>query len=84
MIRCNWCLSNDLYIKYHNEEWGVPVHYDKIHFEYLVLESNQSGLSWITILKKRGFKFLESITVYLYIQAIGVINDHIYSCFREI
>jgi DNA-3-methyladenine glycosylase I len=53
MKRCPWCENNTLYIKYHDEEWGVPVHDDKKHFEFLVLESNQAGLSWITILKKR-------------------------------
>lgn len=53
MIRCDWCLTDDIYIKYHDEEWGVPVHDDRVHFEFLVLESAQSGLSWITILKKR-------------------------------
>ncbi len=52
-VRCPWCESSDLYRKYHDEEWGKPVHDDKIHFEFLVLESAQSGLSWITILKKR-------------------------------
>lgn len=52
-MRCPWCESSDLYRKYHDEEWGKPVHDDKIHFEFLVLESAQSGLSWITILKKR-------------------------------
>jgi DNA-3-methyladenine glycosylase I len=53
MKRCPWCLGNELYIKYHDEEWGVPVHEDKKHFEFLVLESAQAGLSWLTILKKR-------------------------------
>ncbi len=53
MGRCNWCGSDDLYIKYHDEEWGVPVHDDKRHFEFLVLESAQAGLSWLTILRKR-------------------------------
>lgn len=53
MDRCDWCQSDDLYIKYHDEEWGVPVHDDRKQFEFLVLESAQSGLSWITILKKR-------------------------------
>lgn len=52
-VRCPWCESSDLYRKYHDEEWGKPVHDDRIHFEFLVLESAQSGLSWITILKKR-------------------------------
>lgn len=53
MKRCDWCGDDPLYIKYHDEEWGVPVHDDKIHFEFLVLESAQAGLSWITVLKKR-------------------------------
>lgn len=182
MNRCDWCLSDEIYIKYHDEEWGVPVHHDRIHFEFLVLESAQSGLSWITILKKRenyrvlydgfdyekvalydenkvdellnntgiirnrkkieasinnakrfieiqnefgsfdryiwkfvdgntivnsyenvsmlpaktelsdliskdlkkrGFKFLGSITVYSYLQAVGIINDHIDTCFKK-
>ncbi|WFA09289.1 DNA-3-methyladenine glycosylase I [Tissierella sp. Yu-01] len=53
MNRCPWCIGNELYEKYHDEEWGVPVHDDKKHFEFLVLESAQAGLSWLTILKKR-------------------------------
>src|SRR5690554_6590550 len=51
--RCPWCLGFDDYIKYHDEEWGVPAYSDEIHFEFLVLESAQAGLSWATILKKR-------------------------------
>lgn len=181
MNRCPWCGTDELYVKYHDEEWGVPVHDDKKHFEFLLLESAQSGLSWITILRKRenyrkaydnfdyakitkydenkfneliqnpgivrnrkkieasinnanyfleiqkefgsfdryiwnfvnnkpiinswsdisqvpstselsdkvsknlksrGFKFLGSTTIYSYLQAIGIINDHLTSCFR--
>jgi DNA-3-methyladenine glycosylase I len=52
-IRCGWCLSSDLYKKYHDEEWGVPVYDDQKLFEFLILETFQAGLSWITILKKR-------------------------------
>jgi DNA-3-methyladenine glycosylase I len=51
--RCPWCLGYDLYIEYHDKEWGVPVHDDLTHFEFLVLESAQAGLSWLTILKRR-------------------------------
>ena len=51
--RCSWCLSNDLYIKYHDEEWGIPVYEDQKLFEFLILETFQAGLSWITILNKR-------------------------------
>lgn len=181
--RCDWCNGDDLYIKYHDEEWGVPVHDDRTHFEFLVLESMQSGLSWLTILRKRdnfrrafdgfnpekvaqydearietlladegiirnrkkieaavnnaqrflevqrefgsfdnyiwgftegevinnhyesvsqipptselsdeisgdlkrrGFRFLGSITMYAHLQAIGIINDHIEKCFRKL
>ncbi|HHW01256.1 MAG TPA: DNA-3-methyladenine glycosylase I [Thermoanaerobacterales bacterium] len=53
MQRCPWCGSDELYVKYHDEEWGVPVHDDRKHFEFLVLESAQAGLSWITILRRR-------------------------------
>ena len=51
--RCDWCMGNELYIEYHDKEWGVPVHDDRKHFEFLVLESAQAGLSWLTILKRR-------------------------------
>ncbi len=53
MNRCPWCGNDELYVKYHDEEWGVPVHDDRKHFEFLVLESAQAGLSWLTILRKR-------------------------------
>lgn len=52
-IRCAWCGNDDLYVKYHDEEWGVPVFDDAKLFEFLVLETFQAGLSWITILRKR-------------------------------
>ena len=51
--RCTWAGSDEVYIRYHDEEWGVPTHDDRELFEMLVLESFQAGLSWITILKKR-------------------------------
>ena len=52
--RCAWVEGQfEEYIRYHDEEWGVPVHDDRKHFEFLVLESAQAGLSWATILKKR-------------------------------
>ncbi|PSL04285.1 DNA-3-methyladenine glycosylase I [Cecembia rubra] len=55
--RCGWCLGFEDYIRYHDEEWGVPVRDDSKQFEFLVLESAQAGLSWSTILKKRqGYK----------------------------
>lgn len=51
--RCTWAGSDEIYIRYHDDEWGVPTHDDRELFEMLVLESFQAGLSWITILKKR-------------------------------
>jgi DNA-3-methyladenine glycosylase I len=52
--RCAWCPpDNPLYIRYHDEEWGVPVHDDRRLFEMLILEGAQAGLSWLTILKRR-------------------------------
>ncbi len=52
--RCKWCLGSEQYIRYHDEEWGVPVHDDRRLFEFLVLEGAQAGLSWSTILNKRA------------------------------
>jgi len=52
-IRCDWCLKDDLYKKYHDEEWGKPVKDDNVLFEFLILESFQAGLSWHIVLKKR-------------------------------
>ncbi len=57
MKRCSWCLGDDDYIRYHDNEWGVPVRDDRKLFEMLTLEGAQAGLSWITILKRRdGYK----------------------------
>ncbi|MGZ7118457.1 MAG: DNA-3-methyladenine glycosylase I, partial [Methanobacterium sp.] len=51
--RCPWGMGDPLMIEYHDKEWGVPVHEDRLLFEFLVLESAQAGLSWITVLRKR-------------------------------
>ena len=51
--RCAWCLNDPLYVRYHDDEWGRPVHDDRMLFEFLILESFQAGLSWLTVLKKR-------------------------------
>lgn len=51
--RCNWCIGDPLYETYHDHEWGVPVYDDETLFEFLILETFQAGLSWITILRKR-------------------------------
>jgi len=53
VARCGWCGDDPLYVNYHDTEWGVPVNGDRAMFERLVLESFQSGLSWITILRRR-------------------------------
>lgn len=52
--RCDWAGSDPIYVAYHDEEWGVPQHDDRVLFEFLVLEGAQAGLSWITILRKRA------------------------------
>lgn len=52
-VRCSWCLKTENYIEYHDKEWGLPVHDDRKHFEFLILEGAQAGLSWLTILNKR-------------------------------
>ena len=51
--RCGWCGEDPLYVAYHDSEWGVPVHDDRLLFEFLTLEGAQAGLSWLTILRKR-------------------------------
>ena len=51
--RCGWATSDPLYVRYHDEEWGRPVHDDRTQFEFLILEGAQAGLSWLTILRKR-------------------------------
>ena len=53
LSRCAWPGNDPLYVQYHDEEWGVPVHDDRKLFEFLILEGAQAGLSWITILRKR-------------------------------
>ena len=51
--RCPWCLGSPAYVRYHDEEWGLPVHDDRVLFEFLILEGAQAGLAWSTILAKR-------------------------------
>jgi len=59
--RCLWVPINDpIYVKYHDEQWGVPVHDDHTLFEMLILEGMQAGLSWITVLKKREAREFDS------------------------
>jgi DNA-3-methyladenine glycosylase I len=57
--RCKWCGDDELYMKYHDEEWGVPLYDDDTLFEFLMLEGAQAGLAWITVLRKReGYRAL--------------------------
>ena len=59
MKRCDWCGDDPLYVRYHDEEWGVPLRDEQTMFEFLLLEGAQAGLSWITILRKReGYREL--------------------------
>ncbi len=53
IVRCAWCGDDPLYVKYHDEEWGVPIYNDQLLFAKLILDGAQAGLSWITILRKR-------------------------------
>lgn len=53
MERCPWCGADPLYVEYHDKEWGNPLHDEAKHFEFLLLETQQAGLSWLTILRKR-------------------------------
>lgn len=71
--RCGWCKGDDLYEAYHDQEWGVPVYDDATIFEFLILETFQAGLSWITILRKRdnfrkAFDFFDYKTIANYNQ----------------
>lgn len=53
LIRCDWCLKDDLYKNYHDTEWGIPIHDDTMLFEMICLEGAQAGLSWYTVLTKK-------------------------------
>ncbi|MEH0008298.1 MAG: DNA-3-methyladenine glycosylase I [Flavobacteriales bacterium] len=79
---CEWAGKDPLYRAYHDEEWGVPVRDDAGQFEFLILEIFQAGLSWLAILKKRGFKFVGPTVVYAHMQATGMVQDHTTDCFR--
>ena len=69
--RCSWAGTDPVYIRYHDTEWGVPVHDDRRLFEFLILEGAQAGLSWLTILKKRPN----------YIRAFDNFNPHKVACY---
>jgi DNA-3-methyladenine glycosylase I len=71
--RCEWCQKDDLYRDYHDREWGVPVHDDRLLFEFLILEGAQAGLSWLTVLRKRE----------AYRQAFDQFNPQAVACYGE-
>lgn len=73
LIRCPWCGSDPLYVKYHDEEWGVPSFDDRHLFEKLCLEGQQAGLAWITVLRKReGYR---EAFHHFDIQAVAAMTD---------
>jgi DNA-3-methyladenine glycosylase I len=72
-IRCPWCLSGEIYIKYHDLEWGRPLKNSKKLFEFLILDGAQAGLSWITILKRREN----------YYRAFDKMNPEIIACYTD-
>ena len=124
--RCSWAERSAVEARYHDEEWGWPVHEDRTLYEFLVLEGAQAGLSWRTILEKRaayreafvwgfmeggpltqvfptmkalpaqnvvseslsralkvrGFSFVGPVICYSFMQAVGMVNDHLDGCFR--
>ena len=73
MKRCAWCCSDSLSLEYHDKEWGTPLHDDKKHFEYLLMEAMQCGLSWALMLKKRHI-FRECFADFD-IASVAAIND---------
>ena len=77
--RCPWAEGHELLARYHDAEWGVPVHDDRQWFEKIILDGAQAGLSWLTILKKRE-AYREAFRNFD--QASGVINDHLVTCHR--
>jgi DNA-3-methyladenine glycosylase I len=80
--RCPWCLGFPEYIAYHDQEWGVPVYDDRIHFEFLVLESAQAGLSWSTILKKReGYR--KAFADFDYLQVAQFPESHVQELLQD-
>ena len=75
--RCSWVkVDHVLMREYHDREWGVPAHDDRRHFEFLILEAAQAGLSWSIVLNKRdGYRRA-------FMQAVGMVNEHLIDCFR--
>ena len=64
-VRCSWVGNDPLSIAYHDEEWGLPVHDDRKHFEFMILDAFQAGLSWAIIMKKREGFLPPALSLYL-------------------
>lgn len=80
--RCGWCVGDPLYEAYHDEEWGVPVYDDDTIFEFLILETFQAGLSWITILRKRE-NFRKAFDDFDYQKIAGYSEDKIQELLQD-
>ncbi len=76
IIRCQWCGSDPQYVDYHDKEWGRQVRDDKTLFEFLILESAQAGLSWITILRRRA-AYQEAFANFDVDQVAAYTNEHV-------
>ncbi|MDX1279531.1 DNA-3-methyladenine glycosylase I, partial [Oceanihabitans sediminis] len=80
--RCGWCVGDALYEAYHDQEWGVPVYDDATLFEFLILETFQAGLSWITILRKRE-NFRKAFDAFDYKKIANYNQDKINSLLQD-
>jgi DNA-3-methyladenine glycosylase I len=80
--RCAWCEKDDLYRKYHDQEWGIPVYDDATLFEFLILETFQAGLSWYTILNKRE-NFRAAFDAFDYKKIAGYSEDKIQQLLQD-
>ena len=76
LTRCAWCCDNGIVQKYHDEEWGIPLHDDRKHFEYISMEVMQCGLNWTMMLKKREI-FKECFSDFDYVQIAGYTEQDI-------
>ena len=85
--KCDWCRDGGIMEHYHDTEWGIPCHNDKMLYEYLMMECMSAGLSWKLMLQKRAIfkscfadfdftKVAAFTDIYSYLQGIGIINNH--------
>ncbi len=81
-VRCGWCEKDDLYREYHDQEWGNPIYDDATLFEFLLLETFQAGLSWHTVLKKRG-SFRTAFTQFDYVKIAAYTEEKIQDLLQD-